>query len=297
MPFIGHKTYSVSIILNETALPRLEAELLIAFLLKKNREYILTHRDTPIPSRLYKKFKDLEAKRLKYWPIAYLVGEKEFYGLNFKVSPAVLTPRPESEMIIDQVINQIEQAKATKKPLIIDLGTGSGAIIITIAHELRKIFPPIFKKSLLQAVDISASALKIAKTNAKSQELDKFISFQYGNLLSPLKLKAKYLRDKELIITANLPYLTPEQIKNSPTISREPVLALDGGPDGLKYYTELWQQIRALGLDTLTATIFCEIDPSQAKSFKKMTSKYFPQAKIEIITDLAGRNRLAKVSL
>ena len=279
-----------------SSLPRPETELLLTFLLNKNREFLLTHPETEINQTIYKKFKILEAKRLKNWPLAYLTGHKEFYGLDFKVSSATLVPRPETEMIAEKVIVLIksedtaelpETAPRRYRPFIIDLGTGSGAIIIALTKELKHLMPTIYRRAQFSAVDISHSALKIAARNVKIHKLEKKIKFYRGDLLTPLKLNNQ---PQDLIIAANLPYLTLKQIKESPTISREPKLALHGGRDGLKYYRRLFQQLKRITYRS--ATIFCEIDPGQTKKITALAARYFPAANSRLAKDYSGQNRL-----
>ena len=291
-------------VIRDSSLPHREAEILSAFVLNKSREYILTHPEAPLSLTQFKKFRALELRRLKNWPIAYLTGHKEFYSRDFLVSPAVLTPRPETEMMIDEIIqlsrafyNKFEGFSARyQAPLIIDLGTGSGAIIITAVSEIKRHFPVIFKKTGFAAVDISASALQIAKKNAARHKLRSRIKFYRGNLLTPLKLTARGLAGRQVIIAANLPYLTRAQIKAAPSISREPKVAIDGGKDGLKYYEQLFRQVATLG--TLSsAYLLCEIDPAQPAKLRRLLKKFLPDATIEFARDLAGHYRLAKISL
>jgi len=298
MSIISKKIYTLNLIFKESSLPRLDTELLIVFLLHKDREFILTHPATKISSTIYKKFKTLEAKRLKNWPIAYLIGRKEFYGLDFKVTPAVLTPRPETEMMVEEIIQLVKDYDQDGQPShIIDLGTGSGAIIVSAASEIRRLFPLRFTNIKLSAVDISASALNIARQNAKTHGLSAKIKFYHGNLLAPLKLSAKRLTGQSLIIAANLPYLTPGQIKKSVSIRREPRLALNGGSDGLKYYRELFLALADLNKEQkFSLKILCEIDPSQDRKIRFLAAKMLPKAKVEIKKDLAKQQRLAVIS-
>lgn len=276
-------------VLKTSSLPQAEAETLLAFFLKTNREAILTHPEKEVSSVVKKKFAVAEKKRLANWPLAYLIGQKGFYGRDFLVSPAVLVPRPETELLVEEIL-KISREK--ERPLIIDLGTGSGAIIVSLAAELKRLFPKQFPKMEFMAGDISPSALRLAKTNARRHKLEKKIRFLAGDLLMPIMT---HLKNRELIIAANLPYLTPTQIKSSPTISREPRLALDGGSDGLKYYRRLFGQLKQASFRT--ATLFCEIDPSQAKEITFLSRQYWSKARIEIKKDLSGRKRLAIIEL
>jgi release factor glutamine methyltransferase len=288
----------------ESSLPLGETEILMAFLLGKEKEFILTHPEFVISLNVYKKFKELEKKRLAGWSIAVLIGHKEFYGLDFYVDKNVLVPRPETEMMVEEILH-ITKEKPNNL-MLIDLGTGSGAIIISLAGEIKRIFPTQYQKIIFRAVDISASALNIAKKNAILNKQNKKIKFLSGNLLEPLINKDNFnnLLNRELIIAANLPYLTPAQVNISPSIKKEPRVALVAGSDGLKYYRELFKQIIEIKKNfnpniniNQPITILCEIDPSQAKPIKLLVEKYFPLSKMEIKKDLANRNRLAIIKI
>ena len=299
---------SLSEIISELSIEKKEAEILTAFLLNKTRESLLSDPDIKTDNKFYKKIKDLEKKRLENYPIAYLIGEKEFYGLSFKVNKDVLVPRPETEMMVDKIIDILKNesnnfeggSRALKglfnddynSPVFIDVGTGSGAIIISLANEIKRLWPNDSANFKFYGTDISESALKIAKKNAKLHNLNKIIKFLEGNLLNPVINK---LNKKNLIIAANLPYLTPMQIKKSPSISREPKLALVAGQDGLKYYKELFKQLKNVSYKTLI--LFCEIDPSQTKNINSLAKNNFPKAKLEIIKDLAGLDRFLKIAV
>jgi len=262
-------------ILKQSSLLPKETEILVAFLLHVSREHLLTHPEINLSPTIYKKFLNLEKKRLADWSIAVLIGEKEFYGLTFKVDKNVLVPRPETEIIIDE----IKQLKI-KKPLIVDLGTGSGAIITALAKNIK------LNGAEFAAVDISALALKIAKQNVKIHKLDRIIKFYQGNLLEPIQKK---LSGRNLIIAANLPYLTNKQIAASPSIKREPKLALNGGINGLKYYRELFKQLKRVNYNSLSLII--EIDPAQTTALKALININFPLAIIQTLKDYSRQNR------
>ena len=281
---------SLSEINSKLLIERKEAEILISFLLNKTRETVLIHPEIKINISLYKKFNRLQNKRLENHPIAYLTGQKEFYGLNFKVNKSVLVPRPETEMMVDKIIEETSQ-HLKDKPLLIDIGTGSGAIIISLAAELKKEYPDIYKNLQFIASDISRDALQIAKTNSKNLLGTKKIKFYRGNLLEPVK---KIVKNRNIIIAANLPYLSPAQVKESPSISREPRLALIAGSDGLKYYRLLFKQLQNSNYKSLI--LFCEIDPSQTKSITSLAKIFFPCANLKIIKDLSERDRFLKIT-
>jgi len=236
----------------------LDAELLLAFILKKDRSFILTHNDKTLTSEQIKHFLNLIKQRIKNVPIAYLIGEKEFYGLNFKITKDTLVPRPASEKLVDKAI---ETLKENPKAILIDVGTGSGCLIISVLKNLK------IKIKLTVAIDISKKALTVARLNAKKHKVK--VQFLQGNLLKPVlkKIKAK----SRLIIIANLPYLTKQEIKKELSIQKEPRRALDGGEDGLKYYRQLVKQIKKLqDVKNISATLIAEINPWQKSKFRKI---------------------------
>ena len=291
-------------IFKQSQLPRLETEILLAHLLKKEREFLLIHPETKIPAAIYKKYQALQAKRLTGWSIAVLISAKEFYGLNFFVDKHVLVPRPETEMIVEE-IQKIIVTLPTKylklNSSIIDLGTGSGAIIISLAKELRQ---EVKRLSIsFKAVDISPLALKVAEKNARWHKQTRNIKFLLGNLLEPLINKNDYssLIKDNLFIAANLPYLTATQIKQAPSIKREPRLALLAGRDGLKYYRVLFKQLAVLQKNNpenhRLIHILCEIDPGQVKNLKILQKNILPQASIALRKDLSGQARLALITI
>jgi release factor glutamine methyltransferase len=272
-------------LIQESKLPRAEAEMLLAFLIVKPREFVLVHQQELLTLSTIEKFKALEKKRLLNFPIAYLTGHKEFYGLDFKVNKNVLVPRPETEILVEIMLNYASQKKDNLDFL--DIGTGSGAIIITVAKELERQSELMFNNSSFLGLDISTTALRVARQNAKAHNLNKKIAFLESNLLNNLPVKT--LKAANLVIAANLPYLTPKQSQEEPSISREPKLALDGGPDGLKYYRELFKQLKRIKFASLF--LICEIDPKQANVIKMNAKNIWPNARLKIIKDLSRQSR------
>ncbi len=239
----------------------LDAEVLLCFVLNKPKEYLYTYPEYELTQKEEETYLNCIKKRLSGAPIAHITGFKEFYGREFIVTPNTLVPRPETELFIDYITHNTQHL--TYDTTFIDIGTGSGCIVVTIAKELNS----CSHGHKFYAVDISEKALDIAKQNAKKHGVDDIVNFYHGNLLEPLlchsganaieshKLTmnpnqrdpisrlSSFQNDSSIVITANLPYLTPEQIKNAPSIHAEPELALVAGDDGLKYYNELFKQV------------------------------------------------------
>ncbi len=285
-------------LINNSVLPHLETEMLLASILNKERTFILSHPKNKLDHKQLKKLNKLITKRLENWPIAYLIKEKEFYELKFKVNNKVLVPRPETEMIVDEIKELYKDIKSKTEPLIIDLGTGSGAIMISLAQEIKDTWPQRFIKTDFKAMDISKSALNIAQYNARKYKLKTKIKFYQGNLLNTIKLKRQNLNKRPLIISANLPYLTPKQIETSPSIKQEPRLALVAGSDGLKYYYKLWEQLSSLDFKkTKEIYLFCEIDPQQKTLIQNSLKKYLPRCQFSFQADLNRKIRLLKIRI
>lgn len=206
-------------------------------------------------------------------PSQYIKGWVEFYKLKFKVTPDVLIPRPETELLVDEVL---EFAK-NKTLTVLDLGTGSGNIAISIAKNNKKI--NVF------ATEVSEKALDLAKENARKHSVDKRIFFIESDLLSNIKASPD-------IIVTNLPYIPSERIPylDSSVKDFEPLVALDGGPDGFRLYRKLFQQISRLKWKP--KLIVGEIDYTHGELAVNEAQKYFPDANIEVKTDLAHKQRI-----
>lgn len=244
---------------------QLDFDLILEAILKKSRTFMLAHPEYALNTRQKNKTEAFIRRRLKDEPLAYILGEKEFYGLAFFVNKNTLIPRPETEMIVEEVIKKASEQK-NKKITIIDVGTGSGCIIITLAKLLNHEF---------FGIDISARALATAKKNAKAHNVLEKIKFLKGDLLKSL-LKNKLIASNEIIITANLPYLDKNwkkllKNKNSAGLKYEPAIALDGGRDGLDLYRMLAEQIKQLKT-AKAISVYCEIEHPQTSGMKKIFS-------------------------
>lgn len=202
----------------------IEAEIILANTLSKDRSFLHAHPDLVLSNQIEKSFKSKCKRRSAHEPLDYILGFREFYGLKFYVDQNVLIPRPETEDLVDQVVKYAKDKQVT----ICDVGTGSGCIAISLAKNLPN--------ASIYATDIEPKALSIAKRNAKLHNVGLRIKFLPGSLLLPLKKKVD-------IIVANLPYVKTEKINTlAPKIKDwEPRKALDGGRDGMKIYRQLFQ--------------------------------------------------------
>ncbi len=281
----------------------LDVEVILAFVLRKDKIFIFTHPENKPTYDQIKKFYALLRRRIKGEPVAYLIGHKKFYGLDFLVNKNVLIPRPETELLVEKTLEIIKNNPA-KKYTLIDLGTGSGCIPIAILKNIQK-----YKNDLgllIYAVDISNQALKVAKKNSKLHKVEKKIKFLKGDLLRPIIKNIKYIRpspttnNEELLITANLPYLPDKKITARPEeigLKFEPKTALFAGKDGLKAYQQLFAQLKKI--PNYKKTILCEIGFQQKNGLLKIIRRNFStrQTKLSFYPDLAGHTRLAMIEL
>jgi release factor glutamine methyltransferase len=219
--------------------PRRDCLVFLEDLLKKDRTWVLSHHEKELNKEQLKTLEDKINRRLKREPLAYIRGKAWFYGRFFAVDKNAMIPRPESEAFIGLLKN-------ISPDLIIDIGTGSGAIAITAALELSK-------PTKIIATDSSSEALKIAKLNAASYKVS--IELHEGSLLEPIDIKSS-----DSVIATNLPYV-PESYKTSPEIKFEPKQAIFSGKEGLDHYREFWRQIGRLQIKP--KHILCESLKSQ----------------------------------
>lgn len=269
-----------------------EIKSLLAFVCKKDLTYLLSHSEYSLTKQeesLFKKFYQLLISGV---PLAYIIGEKSFYNYNFKVSPKVLIPRPETELIVDQAIKYLQENK--DKTACLDIGTGSGAIIISIAAELQKISSSSFNSCKFMAGDISPEALNQAKINSQRYKLENKIDFISGSLFEIFINKLRKNKIKTLFIAANLPYLTNEERTKESSIKLEPDLALLGGKKGLDIYLKLLEQI-AKYQDEFNFHLIMEINPWQTESLIELISKYLKEIDIKKTSDLRGQTRFIEV--
>ncbi len=259
--------------------PRLDAEILLATVLKMPRVKLYINFEQELKAEDLTAYRELVRRRAKLEPVAYILGEKEFYGLSIKVGPEVLIPRPATEHLIDAVLREAKNAPFTSAaPLsIADIGTGSGAISLALAKNLPQ--------AAITAVDISPTALALAQKNADVLGLLSQIEFLAGDLLAPLADR------KFHFICANLPYIPSSEMAGlMPDVGQhEPHLALDGGPQGLTLIARLLNEaapkLYAGGL------ILLEIWPDSLAELEALAAS-LGFLRQEVVMDLEGHCRL-----
>ncbi len=253
--------------------PRLDAEILLAYVLNTQRLNLYMNLDYPLEQDQLREYRRLIGLRGQRIPVAYLIGRKEFYTKDFMIDRNVLVPRPETEFLVDQAI-RIGQDYAA--PQILDLGTGSGIIAISIALAL-----PTAK---ILAADISPAALEIAKKNAEQLDVIQRLSFLRSDMFTHFPPK------RFDVICSNPPYIPTDDLdKLEKEIEFEPKEALDGGPDGLKYHRELIQNSPSFLASR--GSLIVEIGSDQAEQVETL-AKGRGFIHVKTVQDYAGKDRV-----
>lgn len=254
--------------------PRLDAEVLLAHVLKTDRLRLYVDFHKPLQPEELSVYRMLIKQRTQRIPVAYLTGSREFMGLPFLVSPSVLIPRPDTEILVEALLERID---AENKVRIVDIGSGSGAIIISLLRKLTN--------AQGVAVDISQEALNVVRNNAGQLGVAERLCLIHGDLLKSL------LEEKFDIIVSNPPYIPTEEIAGlEQEVHKEPILALDGGPDGLNFYRAIVEQSREVLLPR--GLLAFEVGVNQAEQVAALLKQTDQFAKIEIIKDYGGIDRV-----
>ncbi len=260
--------------------PRLDAEVLLSHVLHKARIYLYVHFDEPLEPAELAAYRELIKGRVQRRPVAYLTGHREFMGLDFKVTPAVLIPRPDTEILVQAAIDRLG-GLAAQKPQIADIGTGSGAVCLSVLHYLPEV--------QAATVDISAEALAVARENAVSLEVAERVEFYEGDLLAPLAGR----RFNALL--SNPPYIPEADIAGlEPEVRvHEPMGALAGGRDGLDFYRRLVHE----GASMLEDGGFMAFEAGihQAAAIAALAEAEPLLGRTEILKDYAGIERVVVI--
>ena len=260
---------------------RLEADLLVCHAAGLSRLELLLEPERRLSAEQVARLRRFLSRRLTREPIPYIVGASEFYGIELHVDPRVLIPRPETELLVERAIDVANRLKAggIERPVIADIGTGSGCIAIALAMNLPQ--------AQMYAVDISADALEVARTNCKRYSLSKRVSLLHGDLMEPLPEPAH-------IVTANLPYVEASELPRlAKEISFEPRKALDGGQDGLASIRRLLAQMPTKAFPE--STVLLEVGFGQAPSVAELARALYPESLIREYKDLSGIERVLSV--
>lgn len=261
----------------------ISARFLLADVLKLAPSQLLLTDDRPLTAQESEAYSAALRRRLTHEPVAYITGRRDFYDLSIAVDHHVLIPRPETEQLIKMVIDYCRAHLAGQSIKIIDVGTGSGAIALALATHL-----PATK---IIACDASLEALSVANQNADRLRLTDRIEFEKTNLL---QLPNGQILTADIIV-ANLPYIPTSRLAtlDDEVQKFEPTEALDGGPDGLAVYRELFGQLTSL--PEKPRILFAEIDENHSESFARLVKEFWPNTEPKILADLAGLTRYAIV--
>ena len=259
---------------------RLEAEVMVMTVMRMTRQNIFAEQEFEVPANAAQDLAGIIAQRLERIPLAYILGYREFYGINVVVTPDVLIPRPETEGIVEHTLFMALMGMETRELTIVDVGTGSGAIAVSLAIHLPA--------ARIYAVDVSEPALDVAAWNIRAHSVTDRVRLRHGDLLEPLPEPVD-------LIVANLPYIPTERIATlQPEVQQEPPMALDGGPDGLDLVRRLMEQAtRKLNSPGI---ILLEMDPEQFPEAEAIALRHFPDAEISAEQDLSRRDRIMVIN-
>lgn len=255
---------------------RLQAELLLAHALGISRAQVLPRLNETIAADVAARYAANVARRAQHEPLAYILGHQEFYGLDFVVDRRVLIPRHETETLVELALQRMPRVS----PVVIDVGTGSGALALGLAHHLAQ--------ASIFATDISSDALAVAQMNATRLRLESRVKFLQGDLLQPAAGPFD-------VLVANLPYIPSQRFERLPREIRafEPRLALDGGEDGFAVIRRLLAQLESHA--ARGAVAFIEISEEQGAGALDLFRRKFPRAPVTVHRDLEGLDRVIEI--
>ncbi|MEH7455868.1 peptide chain release factor N(5)-glutamine methyltransferase [Bacillus sp. JJ1127] len=253
-------------------------EIVLCHVLKTNRTGLMMNMREEIPEEQDKAFTEFIHKHVDGIPVQYMLGYEMFYGRSFFVNEEVLIPRPETEELIVGVLNRIQRKFGKQELHVADIGTGSGAISITLALENKGLH--------MYTVDIAQESIEVAKENAKA--LGANVTFYHGDLLSPFYETGQKLD----VVVSNPPYIPEEDWRGLSSVVKEhePKRALVGGEDGLDFYRRFMEELpRVLQKKAIVAF---EVGVGQGGDVKGLLEQAFPQAHVEVAFDINGKDRM-----
>lgn len=266
--------------------PRLSSEVLLAHLLQVDRIRLYLDPEKPLQDDELAAYRVLVRRRANREPLQHITGFQEFWSADFAVGPEVLIPRPESELLVEQAIETMgaNPPDRNPKPFFLDLGTGSGALIISLGRE--------FPEASLCATDISMEAIRIARENARKHRLGERIEFVCGDLFTPFKPRVSPF---DLVLT-NPPYVASEVLDTlMPEIRFEPRVALDGGPGGMRYIERIIPD--AADFIRPGGWLLVEMDPSQIPTALELIERTGRYRHAKAVKDYSRRLRIVAAQL
>lgn len=255
----------------------LEAQLLVAHVLDRSRAWVIAHPETRLTGEQKDGLDSLLSRRLSGEPLPYLFGHWEFYGLDFAVTPDVLIPRPETELMVERALAFLRLRPGCRAA---DVGTGSGCIAVSLLKHDPEIH--------MIAMDLSWPALRVARRNAAHHAVLPRLTLVQADLMSAVAGALD-------LVCANLPYIPRKALETLPVARHEPITALDGGEEGLDAIRRLIQDApRWLAPG---GRLLLEIQFDQGEAVQNLTRQYLPGASAEVLPDLAGKPRLVEITI
>ena len=256
--------------------PGLDAQVLLAHILGVGRAWVIGHPEAELDDQQEQALEGALLRLAAGQPLPYVLGEWEFFGLSFVLTPQVLIPRPETELLVELALAWLDENPDRRRA--VDVGTGSGCIAITLAVKVSDL--------QVAVVDCSAEALKVARRNAHRHNVQDQVQLIQTDLIDVLEGPFD-------LICANLPYIPKSTLKNLAVFRREPTLALDGGLRGLDLIERLLKQSPSrLARGGL---LLLEIEASQGAEVHTLACEAFPGAEVQVLADLAGHDRVVRI--
>jgi release factor glutamine methyltransferase len=269
--------------------PSLDASVLLSHILDKPRTWVMAHLELRLTIEQGENLNVALARLEGGEPLPYVLGHWEFFGLDFDITPDVLIPRPETELLVEKALAWLRESPVRRPSSalrIADVGTGPGIIAVSIAMEIPS--------SRILATDISPAALQVAQHNARKFNVANRIDFVECDILPPIP-KSLSTEEHFDMLCANLPYIPTEALRSLPVYGREPSLALDGGADGL----DLFRKLMRLALEWMApnSLMLLEIESTLGVQAFNLACDMFSRAEIHLHKDLAGHDRLLEIML
>jgi release factor glutamine methyltransferase len=265
---------------------RLDAQVLFCFASHIDRSVLYAYPERTLSPQQEQRYLALIERRRLHEPIAYITGHKEFYGLDFYVDSRVLIPRPETELLVEAALSSVNRRlNAGQVPIVADIGTGSGAIAVTMAVSEPRL-PYIY------ACDISPDALEVAHINARHLHVEERIRFLHGDLVAPLPEAVD-------LLLANLPYVGTDEmaVLAEDVLAYEPHRALFSGPHGQSLLQQLCLDVQRCATLHIAGEMVLEIGYQQGEAVARLIRELWPQADVVVRKDYAGFDRLVLVRL